>query len=72
MTISDVFSLITGIALFLFGMQMMGDGLKNVAGNKLETVLWKVSNTPIKGIVMGTAGTSIIQSSSAMPWMRLQ
>ncbi len=69
MTISDVFSLITGIALFLFGMQMMGDGLKNVAGNKLETVLWKVSNTPIKGIVMGTAVTSIIQSSSAMTVM---
>ena len=44
--ISNVISLFSGIALFLFGMSMMGDGLKKVAGNKLELVLYRLSSTP--------------------------
>ena len=44
---------------------MMGDGLKRVAGNKLELVLYKLTSTPLKGILLGTAVTAIIQSSSA-------
>ena len=63
--ISMILSLLCGVALFLFGMSMMGDGLKNVAGNKLETFLYKMTNTPLKGILLGTGVTSVIQSSSA-------
>ena len=54
-----------GVALFLFGMTLMGDGLKKVAGNRLELVLYKLSGTPIKGVLLGTGVTAVIQSSSA-------
>ena len=63
--ISMILSLLCGVALFLFGMSLMGDGLKSVAGNKLETFLYKMTNTPLKGILLGTGVTSVIQSSSA-------
>ena len=63
--ISMILSLLCGVALFLFGMSLMGDGLKRVAGNKLETFLYKMTNTPLKGILLGTGVTSVIQSSSA-------
>ena len=43
---SMVLSLLSGVALFLFGMSLMGDGLKQVAGNKLEAFLYKMTNTP--------------------------
>ncbi len=65
MGISMVLSLLCGVALFLYGMTLMGDGLKKVAGNKLELVLYKLTNTPLKGVLLGTGVTSIIQSSSA-------
>ena len=65
MGISDVITLLGGVALFLFGMSLMGDGLKKVAGNKLELVLYRLSSTPIKGVLLGTGGTAVIQSSSA-------
>ncbi len=62
---SMILSLLSGVALFLFGMQLMGDGLKMVAGDKLESFLYKMTNTPLKGVALGTIVTSIIQSSSA-------
>ena len=65
MGISNVIALLSGVALFLFGMTLMGDGLKKVAGNKLELVLYKLSGNPIKGVLLGTGVTAIIQSSSA-------
>ena len=65
MGIANVFALFGGVALFLFGMQLMGDGLKKVAGNKLELVLWKLSGTPLKGVLLGTVVTAVVQSSSA-------
>ena len=65
MGIADVISLLGGIALFLYGMAVMGDNLKKVAGSKLEIVLYKLSGTPIKGVLLGTAVTAVIQSSSA-------
>ena len=65
MTISDIISLFSGIALFLFGMTLMGDGLKATSGNKLEPVLFKLTDTPIKGLVLGGGVTTVIQSSSA-------
>ena len=57
--------LFSGIALFLYGMSVMGDGLKKVAGNKLETLLYGLTSTPLKGILLGAGVTAIIQSSSA-------
>ena len=65
MGISEIISLLSGIALFLFGMGLMGDGLKKVAGSKLELVLYRLSNTPLKGVLLGTGVTAVIQSSCA-------
>ena len=65
MGIADVISLLGGIALFLYGMAVMGDNLKKVAGSKLELVLYKLSGTPLRGILLGTGVTAVIQSSSA-------
>ena len=65
MGISNVLSLLCGVALFLFGMSVMGDGLKRVAGNKLEVILWRLSSTPIKGALLGLGVTAAIQSSAA-------
>lgn len=60
-----VLSLLSGVALFLFGMSLMGDGLKKAAGEKLELILYKLTNTPLKGVLLGAAVTAVIQSSSA-------
>ncbi|MBS1418853.1 MAG: Na/Pi cotransporter family protein [Oscillospiraceae bacterium] len=65
MSIANFVSLLGGVALFLFGMTLMGEGLKKVAGNKLELVLYRLSGTPIKGVLLGTGVTAVIQSSSA-------
>lgn len=65
MNISNITELITGIALFLFGMQLMGEGLKQVAGNKLEIILYKLTGSPLKGLLFGAGITTVIQSSSA-------
>ncbi len=65
MTIANLISLLGGVALFLFGMSLMGEGLKKVAGNQLELVLYRLSSTPVKGVLLGTGVTAVIQSSSA-------
>ena len=65
MGITMVLSLLSGVALFLYGMSLMGDSLKKVAGNKLELILYRLTNTPLKGLLLGTVVTAIIQSSSA-------
>lgn len=65
MGITIVLSLLSGVALFLFGMSLMGDGLKRAAGEKLELILYKLTSTPLKGVLLGAAVTAIIQSSSA-------
>ena len=65
MGVTSILSLLSGVALFLYGMSAMGDSLKKVAGNKLELILYKLTSTPLKGILLGTAVTAIIQSSSA-------
>ena len=65
MSITNVLSLLGGVALFLFGITLMGEGLKRVAGNKLELVLYRLSGTPLKGVLLGTGVTAVIQSSSA-------
>lgn len=57
--------LLCGVALFLYGMSLMGDGLKKVAGNKLEKILYKLTSSPLKGVLLGAGVTAVIQSSSA-------
>ena len=65
MNITDVIKLLGGVAMFLFGMSLMGDSLKKVAGNKLELILYRLSGTPLRGILLGAGVTAVIQSSSA-------
>ena len=65
MDFSHILSLLGGVALFLYGMSAMGTGLKKVAGPKMESYLWKLSSTPVKGFLLGVFVTAVIQSSSA-------
>ena len=65
MSITNIFSLLGGLALFLFGMNIMASGFKHMAGSKLQQVLEKLTSTPLVGLVVGTLVTAIIQSSSA-------
>ena len=65
MDATNIISLLGGVAMFLFGMSVMGDSLKKVAGSKMEKILYKLAGNPIKGILLGTGVTAAIQSSSA-------
>ena len=65
MEVSNIVSLLGGVALFLFGMSVMGDSLKKLAGSKMEMLLFKLAGNPVKGILLGTGVTAVIQSSSA-------
>jgi len=65
MSIFDVLSLLCGLALFLYGMEVMGDALKKSAGASLKTILEKMTSNPVKGFMLGLAVTAVIQSSSA-------
>jgi len=60
-----IFNLIGGLALFIYGIHLMGDGLEKVASNKIRTILGKLTSSPLKGTIVGAIITSIIQSSSA-------
>jgi len=63
--IFTVFALLGGIAMFLYGMKVMGTGLERVSGSKLEGILEKLSDKMIKGVLLGAVVTAIIQSSAA-------
>lgn len=65
MGITDVLSLLGGLALFLYGMQMMSNGLEAAAGNKMKSILEKLTSKRIKGVLVGAVITAVIQSSSA-------
>ena len=65
MGITDILSLLGGLALFLYGMQMMSTGLEAAAGNKMKSILEKLSSNRIKGVLLGAGITAVIQSSSA-------
>ncbi|MGL4790807.1 MAG: Na/Pi symporter, partial [Anaerotignaceae bacterium] len=65
MDLFSVLSLIGGLALFLFGMSVMGTALEKQAGGKLKGILEKLTSSPIKGLILGAGVTAIIQSSSA-------
>lgn len=65
MNITDIFGLLGGLALFLYGMQMMSNGLEDVAGNKMKQILEKLTSNPLLGVGVGAGITAVIQSSSA-------
>ena len=65
MSLNDGLSLFGGLALFLYGMHMMSDGLEATAGEKMKKVLEKLTSSTLKGVMVGTIITAVIQSSSA-------
>ena len=65
MNITDVFGLLGGLALFLYGMQMMSNGLEDAAGNKMKQILEKLTANRVLGVAVGAGITAVIQSSSA-------
>ena len=65
MKLTDLFSLLGGLALFLYGMTMMSDGLEAAAGNKMKSILEKLTSNRFLGVVVGALVTAVIQSSSA-------
>lgn len=65
MDVFDILELVFGLALFLFGMSLMGDALKRSAGNKLKMILGSLTSNTFKGFLLGLIVTAIIQSSSA-------
>ena len=65
MGITDILSLLGGLALFLFGMQTMSNGLEAAAGNKMKSILEKLTSNRIMGVFVGAVITAVIQSSSA-------
>ena len=65
MGIFEILSLVCGLALFLYGMDVMGDGLKKSAGRKLKVILGNLTSNKLKGFLLGLGVTAIIQSSSA-------
>ena len=67
MTIFNVFSLLGGLALFLFGMDIMGKALEKQAGGQLQKILSKLTDNPLKGFFLGLCVTAVIQSSALPP-----
>ena len=65
MGITEILMLLGGLALFLYGMSMMSDGLESTAGNKMKSILEKLTSNRFKGVLVGAVITAVIQSSSA-------
>lgn len=65
MDLFNLFSMLGGLALFLFGMQMLGEGLSRASGGRLEKILERLTSSPLKGVFLGAGVTALIQSSSA-------
>lgn len=65
MDIFGVLSMIGGLALFLYGMSVMGNGLEKMSGGKLERILESLTSSPLKAVLLGAGVTAVIQSSSA-------
>jgi len=64
-TVEIIMPFLGGLALFIYGMRIMGEGLQKVAGDRMRKILEMVTGVPVIGVLVGTAVTSIIQSSSA-------
>ncbi len=65
MSVFDFLTMVGGLALFLYGMTMLGDGLTKVSGGKFESILEKLTSNPFKAVLVGAGVTAVIQSSSA-------
>lgn len=65
MDIFGVLTMVGGLALFLYGMSLMGDGLSHISGGRLEKILEKLTSSPLKAVLLGAVVTAVIQSSSA-------
>lgn len=65
MGIKDLLALLGGLALFLYGMQMMSNGLEAAAGNRMKSILERLTSNRVKGVLVGAGITAVIQSSSA-------
>ena len=65
MDIFSVFTMIGGLALFLYGMHVMGEGLSKASGGRLEKILEKLTSSTLRGVLLGAGVTAVIQSSSA-------
>ena len=65
MSIFNIFVLLGGLAMFLYGMEVMGKSLEQTAGGKLQVILSKMTSSPLRGLLLGLAVTAVIQSSSA-------
>ena len=65
MDIFGVLSMVGGLALFLYGMSVMGNGLEKMSGGKLERILERLTSNPLKAVLLGAGVTAVIQSSSA-------
>ncbi|MBR6933903.1 MAG: Na/Pi symporter, partial [Clostridia bacterium] len=65
MNVFDIISIFGGLALFLYGMRIMGDGLKSTSSGAFQSAIGRVTNNPIMGFLLGLAVTAVIQSSTA-------
>ena len=65
MDIFSVISFLGGLAFFLYGMSLLGDGLSRASGGKMEKILEKLTSSRIKAVLLGAGVTAVIQSSSA-------
>ena len=65
MSFFDFLTMVGGLALFLYGMNLMGDGLSQASGGRLERILEKLTSNPLKAVLLGAGVTAVIQSSSA-------
>ncbi|MCH5209787.1 MAG: Na/Pi cotransporter family protein [Oscillospiraceae bacterium] len=65
MNIFQIFQMFGGLAMFLYGMNVMGDGLKRLGGGKLEVILEKLTSNKLMGVLLGAVVTAVIQSSGA-------
>ena len=70
-TLQIIFGLFGGLAIFLFGMNMMSDSLQKVAGERMRTILGMLTKNPVLGVISGALVTAVLQSSSATTVMAL-
>ena len=65
MSVFDILTMIGGLALFLYGMEVMGNGLSKASGGRMERILEKMTDNIFKAVLLGAGVTAVIQSSSA-------
>ena len=65
MNLSTLFQIMGGVGLFLYGIKLMGDALQDLAGDRMRTLIASLTSTPLKGALVGTLVTMVIQSSAA-------